>query len=50
MAKIFFILYTNSNLLYLCLDQLGKTSEKELMINIIVFRQSYEGKEIDEIR
>ena len=50
LLKIPLILCTNSYLLYQCLVQLGTTSEKRLMIDIMAFRQSYEGREIDEIR
>ena len=49
LAKIPLILYTNSYLLYQYLVQLGTISEKWLIINIIARRQSYEGREIDEI-
>ncbi len=50
LAKVPLILYTNSYLLYQCLVQLGTTSEKRLMIDIMALRQSYERREIDEIR
>jgi len=30
--------------------QLGTTTEKRLMIDIMALRESYEGREIDEIR
>ena len=49
LAQIPFILYTNSYLLYQCLFQLGTTCGKQLIINIMALRQSYEGREIDEI-
>ena len=50
LPKIPLILCTNSYLLYQCLIQLGTTSEKRLMINIMALRQSYKGRKIDEIR
>ncbi len=50
LAKVPLILCTNFYLLYQCLVQLGTTSEKRLMINIIVLRQSYAQRKIDEIR
>ena len=49
-AKIPLALCTDSYLLYQCLVQLGTTSEKRLMIDIMALRMSYEGREIDEIR
>jgi hypothetical protein len=36
--------------LYECLVKLGTTNEKRLMIDIIALRQSYERREITEIR
>ena len=50
LAKIPLVLYINFYLLYQCLVQLRTISEKRLMIDIIVLRQSYEEREIDEIR
>lgn len=50
LAKVSLILCTNNYLLYQCLVQLGTTSEKQLIINIMVLRQLFEGREIDEIR
>ena len=44
------ILCTDSYSLYQCLVQLGTTNEKRLMIDIMALRQSYEAREIDEIR
>ena len=50
LPKIPLILYIDSYLLYQCFVQLGTTSEKRLMINIMVLRQSYKRQEIDKIR
>jgi hypothetical protein len=36
--------------LYECIVKLGTTKEKRLMINIIAIRQSYERRELSEIR
>ena len=44
------ILCTDSYSLYECLVKLGTTSEKRLMIDILSLRQSYERREITEIR
>ncbi|KAF4471164.1 Ribonuclease H [Fusarium albosuccineum] len=44
------ILCTDSYSLYQCLVQLGSTTEKRLMIDIMALRQSYETREIHEIR
>ncbi|KAF4470050.1 Aurora kinase 2 splicing, partial [Fusarium albosuccineum] len=43
-------LCTDSYSLYQCLVQLGSTTEKRLMIDIMALRQSYEKREIHEIR
>lgn len=50
LAKLLLILCTDPYLLCLCLVQLRKTSEKQLMIDIVTLRQLYEGREIDEIK
>ncbi len=50
LAKIPLVLCIDSYLLYQCLVLLGTTSEKRLMIDIMTLGQSYEGREIDEIR
>ena len=50
LAKIPFVLYIDSYLLYQCFVQLGTTSKKRLMIDIMALRESYEGNEINEIR
>lgn len=44
------ILCTDSYSLYQCLVQLGTTTEKRLMIDVMALRQSYEDREIQEIR
>jgi hypothetical protein len=44
------VLCTDSYSLYQCLVQLGTTTEKRLMIDLMALRQSYEEREIDEIR
>ena len=43
LSKIPLILCTDSYSLYQCLVQLGTTSEKRLMIDIMALRQSYKG-------
>jgi hypothetical protein len=49
-GKIPTIVCTDSYSLYECLVKLGTTKEKRLMINIMALRQSYERREIMEIR
>jgi hypothetical protein len=44
------IVCTDSFSLYECLVKLGTTSEKRLMIDILALRQSYERRELAEIR
>jgi hypothetical protein len=44
------ILCTDSYSLYDCMTKLGTTAEKRLMIDIMGLRQSYERREISEIR
>lgn len=44
------ILCTDSYSLYECLVKLGSTLEKRLMIDIMALRQSYERREVSEIR
>ena len=44
------VVCTDSYSLYECLVKLGTTKEKRLMIDIIALRQSYERREITEIR
>ncbi|KAJ5379608.1 hypothetical protein N7509_012727 [Penicillium cosmopolitanum] len=48
--KIPTIVCTDSYSLYECLVKLGTTKEKRLMIDIMALRQSYERREIMEIR
>ncbi|KAI1000950.1 hypothetical protein K3495_g7246 [Podosphaera aphanis] len=44
------VICTDSMSVYQCLVQLGSTTEKRLMIDIMSLRESYEKREIDEIR
>jgi hypothetical protein len=44
------ILCTDSRPLYDCLAKLGTTNEKKLRIDIMSLRQSYEKREIAEVR
>ena len=44
------IIYTDSYSLYECLVKLRTTKEKRLMIDIIALRQSYERRELTEVR
>jgi hypothetical protein len=44
------IVCTDSFLLYKCLVKLGTTKEKRLIIDIMAIRQSYEQRELFEIR
>ena len=44
------IVCTDSYSLYECLVKLGTTKEKRLMIDIMALRQSYERREIAEVR
>lgn len=44
------ILCTDSYSLYDCLTKLGTTREKRLMIDVMALRQSYERREIAEVR
>jgi hypothetical protein len=44
------IICTDSKSLYECLVKLGTTQEKRLMIDIMCLRQSYERREITEVR
>lgn len=44
------VVCTDSKSLYDCLVKLGTTSEKRLMIDIMSLRQSYEAREISEVR
>jgi hypothetical protein len=44
------ILCTDSFSLYECIVKLGTTKEKRLMIDIMAIRQSYERRELSEVR
>ena len=44
------VLCTDSFSLYQCLVRMGSTNEKRLMIDLMALRQSYENREIDDIR
>ncbi len=44
------VLCTNSKSLYDCLVKLGTTQEKRLMVNVLCLRQSYERREIAEVK
>ena len=44
------VVYIDSFSLYECLVKLGTTKEKRLMIDIMALRQSYEQRELVEIR
>jgi hypothetical protein len=44
------ILLTDSYSLYECLVKLGTTKEKRLMIDVMALRQSYERREVHEVR
>jgi hypothetical protein len=47
---ILIIVYTDSYSLYECLVKLGTIKEKRLIIDIIAIRESYENRELFEIR
>jgi hypothetical protein len=49
-TDISLVLCTNSKSLYDCLVRLGTTQEKRLMIDVMRLRQSYERREVTEIR
>ena len=44
------VICTDSYSLYDCLVKLGTTTEKRLMIDLMALRQSYERREISEVR
>ena len=44
------VIYTDSYSLYECLVKLGTIKEKRLMIDIMALRQSYERRELTEVR
>lgn len=49
-VEIPLIICTDSQSLYDCITRLGTTAEKRLMIDIMALRQSYERREITEVR
>jgi hypothetical protein len=50
LSTILIIVYTDSYSLYECLVKLGIIKEKRLMIDIMIIRESYENRELFEIR
>jgi hypothetical protein len=50
LSTIPIIVYTDFYSLYECLVKLGTTKEKRLIIDIIIIRESYENRELFEIR
>ncbi|KHJ31429.1 hypothetical protein EV44_g4268 [Erysiphe necator] len=48
--EISMYLCTDSKSLYECISKLGTTQEKRLMIDILCLRESYERREITELR
>ena len=48
--NLLLVLCTNSKSLYDCLVKLGTTQEKRLIVNILCLRQSYEYREIAEVK
>lgn len=50
LAKILLVLYINLYLLYQSHVQLGITTERQLIIDIMALWSSYKGKEIDKTR
>jgi hypothetical protein len=50
LPAILLVICTDSYSLYECLVKLGTTKEKQLIINIMALRQSYERREITKIR
>ncbi len=48
--KLPLVLCTDSRSLYDCLVKLGTTQEKRLMIDVMCLRQSYERREITEVK
>lgn len=49
-SDIALVICTDSRSLYECLVKLGTTYEKRLMIDVMSLRQSYERREITEVR
>jgi hypothetical protein len=50
LPTILIIVYTDSYSLYECLVKLGTTKKKRLIIDIMAIRESYENRELFEIR
>jgi hypothetical protein len=50
LLQILVVICTDSFSLYECLVKLGTTKEKRLIIDIMSIRQSYEERELSEIR
>ena len=50
LPKVPTVICTDSRSLYECLVKLGTTTEKRLMIDIMLLRESYKRHEISEIR
>jgi hypothetical protein len=48
--KLPLVLYTDLKLLYECLIKLGTIREKRLIIDVMCLRQSYERREITEVK
>jgi hypothetical protein len=44
------VICTDSRSLYDCLVKLGSTQEKRLMVDVMALRQSYERRELTEVR
>ena len=49
-SDVLLVICTDSKSLYDCLVKLGTTNEKRLMIDVMSLRQSYERREITEVR
>ena len=49
-TEILLVMCTDSYSLYDCMTKLGSIAEKRLMIDIMGLRQSYERREINEVR
>jgi hypothetical protein len=50
LSSLLFIIYTDSKSVYDCLVKLGTTQEKRLIVDLMCLRESYERKEIAEIK
>ncbi len=49
-VNLLLVLCTNSKSLYNCLVKLSTTQEKRLIVNVLCLRQSYERREIAEVK